>query len=80
LFPCDGEVAGVLPAPPKVPLKSAPPPEPPAWPLLFGEPLKLLPAPPPVEVIELKTESDPWKPPVVPPAPIVTVILLGVND
>ena len=79
LFPCDGEVDGVFPAPPVVPpVPRAPEPEPPEIPFPVAFP-KPGPRPPPLEVMELKTEFDPevelsaLPDPAEPPAPTVTV-------
>jgi hypothetical protein len=71
LFPCEGEVEGVLPAPAAIPDPPEPPPEPPA-PLLFP--------PPAAVIVENVLGLDP--PNVGAPAPTVTVIslLLGTEN
>ena len=76
MLPCDGEVEGVLPVPP-IALDSAPPPaDPPFAPI--GVVDHVPPDPPPADVIDEKTELEPFALRVsvfVPaaPAPTVTV-------
>ena len=92
MFPYDGVVEGVFPAPPVPPPDPPippPPPDPPSLPgVTFG--LGLLvppPPPPPADIIVEKTEFDPLAPlcngtpgpvPAVPPAP--TVIGIAPTD
>jgi hypothetical protein len=73
-------VLGVLPLPPATVPTFEPPAPPPDPPLPADEPFpKLTPLPPPVDVIELKTELEPFVEftgsvvDAVPPAPTVTV-------